>query len=122
MGLLSRRTSHDASGRLDFRAVQINATLRKREVLTFRRRHGEVLFEIASGEKDKSPYTVRKLWVSVDPTSRKWRVTRVDGKGPRGHTEYRSWTDAVRDILTDYPKADLRSVMADKIRRVNGPV
>ena len=105
-GLVSLRPG----GRLDFKSANINATLRKRQIGAFRRAHGEAVFELPSGETEKGPFVTRKLWISVDPTSRLWRVTRVSAKGPQGHTEFSSWSHAVYNALVDHPRARLSAV------------
>ena len=111
-GLVARKRE----GKLDWKAVQINATLRRRQIGAFRRRYGEATFELPSGEDVRAqpvgrrPYVTRKLWISIDPTSRRWRVTRVDAKGPAGHGEFSSWSDAVYNALVDNPRATLSKV------------
>lgn len=120
----------EVSGELFFTRSMINTALRKREVGRFRRKYGEAMFIIASGEvptqydpktrkmvPGRNPYAIRVLWVSIDPTSGAWRVTRVDAKGPAGHTEYRSWTEAVQNLVRDYPHADLAKVRPQDILR-----
>lgn len=107
--------------RFSFKAVQVNAANRKRAVGRFRRLHGEATFELPTGDTSRGPFVARKLWISVDPTSRRWRVTRVSYKGPEGHTEYRSWTDAVYDALVDYPKASLDAVVSVRDSDIGKP-
>jgi len=101
-------------GRLDFQSANINAAIRKRQIGAFRRAHGEAVFELPAGETEKGPFVTRKLWISVDPTTRRWRVTRVSAKGPQGHTEFRSWSDAVYMALVDHPRARLSAVTSVK--------
>jgi len=110
-----------ADGKLIFKAVHVNATNRKRAVGRFRRLHGEATFEILTGDASKGPYVARKLWFSIDPTSRKWRVTRVSHKGPEGHTTYLTWSDMVYDALVDYPKASLDAVINVRDSEIGKP-
>ena len=105
------KTELRPGGRLSFTASGINQANRRRAIGRFRRLHGEAVFELPTGDTSKGPHVARTLWISVDPTSRKWRVTRVSHRGPEGHTEFRSWDDAVYDALVDYPKAHLGAVV-----------
>lgn len=92
-------------GKLDWKAATINRTLRLRQIGRFRRAHGEATFEMPIPQKagePRSPYRARKLWISRDPTSKRWRVTRVSARGPEGHGEFASWDDAVYDAMMEW--------------------
>lgn len=116
-----KTSTRGPDGKIVFKAVHVNAALRKRAVGRFRRLHGEATFEMLTGDTRKGPYVPRKLWFSIDPTSRKWRVTRVSHKGPEGHTEYRTWSDMVYDALVDYPNASLDAVVNVRDSEVGKP-
>ena len=83
--------------------LMIRGVQRKRAIGRFRRAHGEAVLELVTHDPRRGPWVTRKIWVSVDPTSGLWRTTRVSHRGPQGHTEYRSWGDALLDVLADYP-------------------
>lgn len=94
--------------RLTLNEMMYNRVQQKREINRFRHEHGEATMEIPvkprklkPGER-MHPLETRKLWISVDPTSKRWRITYVDLRGPSGHAERDTWKEVVQMAVFEY--------------------